>query len=152
MSEDKNDPDEQDTIDYWSKLAQLQHSERRENMTEYRDQIKKRLLSIEDEMQSLKSSLELMQSQSSQMLTIVTELREDMMNLKEAHRVQEHQELPLREWIENKMGLPQYFELLMDNGFEDLESLKDITMEHLREMGIEEMGHRLKLMKAAYKV
>ena len=45
------------------------------------------------------------------------------------------------------MKLPQYFELLIENGFEDMESMRDITVEHLREMGIDKEGHRLKLMK-----
>ena len=51
-------------------------------------------------------------------------------------------------WMEFEVKLPRYFELLVENGFEDMESMKDITMEHLREMGIDEIGHKLRLMKS----
>ena len=49
--------------------------------------------------------------------------------------------------MEYKLQLPQYFALLIENGIEDLERVRGITMEHLREMGIDKMGQRMKLMK-----
>ena len=58
----------------------------------------------------------------------------------------------MKNWIKDEVKLSQYCELLMENGFEDMESMKDITMEHLREMGINKMGHRLKLMKSVAKL
>ena len=47
------------------------------------------------------------------------------------------------------MKLPQYFQLFMDQGIEDLESVGDITMNDLKEMGIDMIGHRNKIMKYA---
>ena len=50
--------------------------------------------------------------------------------------------------MEDKVNLPQYFELFIENGFGDLKCMRGITMEHLWEMGIDKIGHRMKLMKS----
>ena len=91
------------------------------------DQLERCFLSMQSELDSLK--------------VIVSQL-------KRAHCSQENEESQMREWMEYTVKLPQYFEVLRDNGFEDLESMRDITMEHLREIGIDKIGHRLKLMKS----
>ena len=54
----------------------------------------------------------------------------------------------LREWLEIEVNLPQYVHLLKENGFEDIETMKDITMHHLQEIGVRKVGHRVKLLKA----
>ena len=108
-------------------------------------------------MDSLKSTIE---SHSAKVLAIMSKLTEDMVTVKrglremqrnqanERNSKEEANEWTLRKWMESEVKLPQYFEMLMENGFEDMESLKDITMEHLREMGIDKIGHRLRLMKS----
>ena len=138
--------DDQNTTDYWTELAQREHNaQRRDKKEEYKDQIEKRLQSMQNEILSLKSTL---QSQTSEILKAINMQRNDRMTVKEAHCNPENNGSELREWIENKVKLPQYLDLLIENGFEDLETLQDITMEHLREMGIDKIGHRIKLMKA----
>ena len=142
------------TIDYWSKLAQRQEAATQKDSEmeivnldghDVNDQIEKRFRSVEDQFDSLKATLESMTSRISQ-------LSEDMMRLQERQGIQQNEESKLQKWMENEVKLPQYFELLMENGFEDMESMSDITMEHLREIGIEKMGHRLKLMKGIAKL
>ena len=143
--------DDQYTTNHWTELAQRQQKEKRGgNGEEYNDQMEKRLLSMQNDIHSLKSSMASMQSQTSEILKAINllMLREDRMTLNETHCNLENNESELREWIENKVKLPQYLELLIENGFEDLESLQDITMEHLREIRIDKIGHRIKLMKA----
>ncbi|WP_282169710.1 adenylate/guanylate cyclase domain-containing protein [Ruegeria atlantica] len=49
-------------------------------------------------------------------------------------------------WL-NEIGLPQYTELFDENGI-DLDILEDVTGDHLREMGVTVLGHRLKISKA----
>merc|ERR1719361_589636 len=43
--------------------------------------------------------------------------------------------------------LPQYFELLMINGYDDFESIADCTVDDLELIGIHKIGHKNKLMK-----
>ena len=52
----------------------------------------------------------------------------------------------LRSWMEYEVKLP-YYQLLKDQGFEDLESVQDLTADELKEMGIKKIGHRKKIMK-----
>ena len=130
------------------KIKQNSQVWRRENALQNKDRVEKRYVSMQDEIQSLKSTLKSVHSQTSGMMEIINMLREEIMTLKKTHRNPENNESELREWIENKVKLPQYLDLMIENGFEDLESLQDITMEHLREMGIDKIGHRIKLMKA----
>ena len=47
----------------------------------------------------------------------------------------------------NNVKLPQYAELLIENGFEDMESITDITIEHLREMGLMNSVAKLKALE-----
>lgn len=49
-------------------------------------------------------------------------------------------------WLRD-IGLPQYTELFEENGI-DLDILEDVTSDHLKEMGITMLGHRLKISKA----
>ena len=45
--------------------------------------------------------------------------------------------------------LPQYFDILIENGYDDLESVGDVTMEELSQIGIDKIGHRKKILKHA---
>ncbi len=49
-------------------------------------------------------------------------------------------------WL-SEIGLPQYGEVFEENGI-DLDILGDVTDEHLKEMGVSILGHRLKIAKA----
>ena len=54
----------------------------------------------------------------------------------------------LRKWLKDTVGLEQYFEALVENGFDDLESVTMITMNELDTLGIiEKMGHKMKLLR-----
>ena len=102
-----------------------------------------------------------MESQSARLFTMISKLAQDMAAVNQMLRKldtdrvideqssnEDTERMKFKKWMENEVKLPQYFELLIENGFEDMESMKDITMEHLREMGIDKMGHRIKLMKS----
>eukprot|EP01084_Bolivina_argentea_P164979 286730_1 len=52
-------------------------------------------------------------------------------------------------WLENVVGLPQYYLTLIENGFDDFESIRDINSNDLIEIGIDKLGHRKKIMKYA---
>ena len=50
-------------------------------------------------------------------------------------------------WLKDAVKLPQYTALLIENGFDDLEFIKEIKKEHLMEIGINKLGHQLRLLK-----
>ena len=53
----------------------------------------------------------------------------------------------MKMWIESEVKLPQYFQVLKDNGFEDMESVQYLTENDLKMMRIHKIGHRRKLMR-----
>ena len=150
---DEDDAKDQMTIDYWKDMANHQSNEHRSN-----EETKE----ISFDHRSMEERMGCLESQSAQILDIVSNLNEQMIEMKRGliaiqntnsidnnNKSQEAaEELKLKKWMESEVKLPQYFELLIENGFEDMESIKDITMDHLRDMGIDKIGHRLKFMKS----
>ena len=53
----------------------------------------------------------------------------------------------VKKWLKDTVGLPQYGDLLMQNGFDDLECVRMLTMNDLNMLGIEKIGHKMNLMK-----
>eukprot|EP00484_Ammonia_sp_Unknown_P008568 CAMPEP_0197075736 /NCGR_PEP_ID=MMETSP1384-20130603/211760_1 /TAXON_ID=29189 /ORGANISM="Ammonia sp." /LENGTH=344 /DNA_ID=CAMNT_0042514585 /DNA_START=33 /DNA_END=1067 /DNA_ORIENTATION=+ len=67
-------------------------------------------------------------------------------NLKERRKLKEKQRM--KWWLTEVVALPQYVDVFLNNGFEDLSYLKDTNLsEHdLKEIGIHLKGHRLKIL------
>nr|DBA19298.1 TPA: hypothetical protein GDO54_015159 [Pyxicephalus adspersus] len=54
-------------------------------------------------------------------------------------------------WL-SMIGLGQYYKLLVENGYENIDFITDITWEDLQEIGITKLGHQKKLMLAVKKL
>ena len=127
------------------------------------DQIEQRVSSIDSKLKEvqqrtdgkLRRNSENNQSQSVEILAQMAKMREEIIALKEAQGNQggdeevkeETEEDKLRKWMENEVKLPRYFNVLKENGFEDMESVLDLTLIEMKEMGIDKMGHRKRIMK-----
>ncbi|XP_042084160.1 caskin-1 [Haplochromis burtoni] len=59
----------------------------------------------------------------------------------------EHKPASLGEWL-SSIGLSQYHQMLVQNGYENIDFITDITWEDLQEIGITKLGHQKKLMLA----
>ena len=91
------------------------------------------------------------------------ELRNDMMEMIQRISIQKHsidksevttgdvahsnKSDEVYKWLEDIVRLPQYYDIFVDNGFDDMEFIKDVTNEDLQEIGIDKLGHRKRLMK-----
>uniref|UniRef100_A0A8B9HG47 Si:dkeyp-9d4.3 n=1 Tax=Astyanax mexicanus TaxID=7994 RepID=A0A8B9HG47_ASTMX len=53
----------------------------------------------------------------------------------------------LAEWL-SLIGLSQYYQTLVQNGYDNMDFVSDITLEDLQEIGITKLGHQKKLMLA----
>ncbi|XP_056264143.1 caskin-1 isoform X2 [Pseudoliparis swirei] len=62
-------------------------------------------------------------------------------------RLPEQKPANLGEWL-SAIGLNQYHQVLVQNGYENIEFITDITWEDLQEIGIIKLGHQKKLMLA----
>ncbi|XP_044835360.1 caskin-1 isoform X3 [Mauremys mutica] len=54
-------------------------------------------------------------------------------------------------WL-SMIGLAQYYKLLVENGYENIDFITDITWEDLQEIGVTKLGHQKKLMLAVKKL
>lgn len=57
------------------------------------------------------------------------------------------EEMRFREWMRDTVKLPQYIGLLLENGFDDIDTLSMVNVDQLQSIGIEKLGHRLKIIK-----
>merc|ERR1711933_717 len=57
-----------------------------------------------------------------------------------------------KKWLEDIVKLPEYYQILIDQGFDDLDSIADINNNDLKEMNIDKIGHRKKILKHAQKL
>ena len=60
--------------------------------------------------------------------------------------------MDLKQWMRDVVKLPHYYQLLREDGFDDLESVQDVTEDDLKEMGIDKTSHRRKIMKFVVKL
>ena len=58
----------------------------------------------------------------------------------------------LKGWLENTVGLPQYFDVFIANGIEDISTASDLKMEQLKAMGIDVIGHQMKILNQVLKL
>ncbi|XP_059902311.1 caskin-2 isoform X1 [Gadus macrocephalus] len=57
----------------------------------------------------------------------------------------DHKPANLAEWLSH-LGLSQYYQVLVQNGYENIDFVSDISLEDLQEIGISKLGHQKKLM------
>nr|XP_020495334.1 caskin-1-like isoform X1 [Labrus bergylta] len=57
----------------------------------------------------------------------------------------DHKPANLADWLSH-LGLSQYYQVLVQNGYENIDFISDISLEDLQEIGISKLGHQKKLM------
>merc|ERR1712228_281770 len=58
--------------------------------------------------------------------------------------------IAVKQWLTDKVALPQYFDTFIKEGFDDMDTIKNtVTKEDLLEIGITKRGHRNKIMMFA---
>ncbi|KAE8579060.1 hypothetical protein XENTR_v10023887 [Xenopus tropicalis] len=72
-------------------------------------------------------------------------------NLNIGEWLPEYKPANLSLWL-TMIGLIQYYKVLVENGYENIDFITDITWEDLQEIGITKLGHQKKLMLAVKKL
>ena len=84
-------------------------------------------------------------------ITEMAALRKEVKELKLQQQMNPEQE-KLKSWLENTVKLPEYFDIFMDGGIEDLETVSMLTKNELNDIGISKVGHQVKILGAARKL
>ena len=53
----------------------------------------------------------------------------------------------IKVWLTDKVELAEYFDILIENGLDDMEIIQDLNEDELISIGINKLGHRKKLLK-----
>ena len=61
-------------------------------------------------------------------------------------------ENPVIVWLRNVVKLPEYIDLFMESGMDDMSIIEDIKMNELNLMGITKLGHKMKILKEIMKL
>ena len=109
----------------------------------------------------LQQNVENMQNKINQMQNMMINLQTHLMeddddDNKREESKSDNEETPetaeFYEWLENVVKLPQYFDVFIKNGFEDLESICDITKDELTQINITKLGHQKKIIREIQKL
>ena len=52
-----------------------------------------------------------------------------------------------KDWIEKQLKLPEYYDVLVENGIDKLSVVQLLTKDELQEMGITKIGHKIQILK-----
>jgi len=65
----------------------------------------------------------------------------------------EHEEgSAVERWMRDEVNLPQYVSLFISNGLDDMDTVRYMTDEELKQIGIDMFGHRLRIIKEIEKL
>ena len=53
----------------------------------------------------------------------------------------------VQKWLKEVVKLPEYSQLLIQQGFDELDCIRDVTKEDLESMGIDKVGHQRRILK-----
>ena len=56
---------------------------------------------------------------------------------------------PVWTWLKEKVELPEYYNIFIENGFDSMKIISDIDKEDLKEIGINKRGHQNLILKCA---
>jgi len=86
---------------------------------------------------------------------VLFSVRNDLSLLKHkfaSDQKQNEKENKIKDWLTYKVQLPQYFDLFIENGLDDMDDIKDLTDAELAYIGVTKLGHRKKMLRAMQSV
>eukprot|EP01083_Nonionella_stella_P275549 935863_1 len=121
-----------------------------ENQNNKTDQLTERVSNLEE------SKEEHTNLQMNEMMKQMAVLQQQMNGLLSANsqpkqKVKAKRET-VRKWLKNEVDLEQYHALFIENGFEDLQSIKALNMDILNMMQIDKIGHKMKILRCVAKL
>eukprot|EP01084_Bolivina_argentea_P050133 92181_1 len=120
------------------KCVELLSYSNNENVLKFEHEMKEK----NNEIDNYKDMIETLQQQMQQLKTD----KESFRATHEAELKEQEEDFDVTKWL-NNINLGKYSDILLESGFDDLQSVLDLTMDDLKEIGIV-LGHRKKIMKA----
>merc|ERR1711879_330808 len=66
--------------------------------------------------------------------------------------VEDSEKAELRQWMAQKVRLPEYFDLFIDSGIEDLGTAALLSFDTITRIGIDKVGHQMRILNEVEKL
>ena len=76
----------------------------------------------------------------------IESMKQDIHKLSNKNNGNNTERQKLKTWLDIVVGLGQYYDILIQNGIEDLYTTRLLTMDTIKAMGIDKIGHQIKLL------
>lgn len=128
-----------------SLLSQMQHfGDRMDAMEQRMDGIQMKLDEEQKEDPNLSRRVD-------QVVKDMNVLKKEVRKLSSLHRLSPEQQ-KLKAWMESTVKLPEYFDLFVEAGVDDLDTVAMMDKQALIDIGVDKLGHQIKILGAARKV
>eukprot|EP01083_Nonionella_stella_P107010 309432_1 len=104
---------------------------------------------IRTQMNALQEDVKVLKQQIKQMKNQMAKLSR---NQQEDEEKEPSKEEMVRMWLKDTVKLPRYADQFINEGYDDLEMVADMTMDDLINLNIDKRGHRKKILKYANKL
>ena len=104
-----------------------------------RESIEHNVAKCQQRLDYIESTLKLLTSQVDKLSSIQSKHNDNIQN--------EDKDKIIFKWLNEIVKLPQYYDILLQNGFDNIEFIKDITKEDLKDIGIAKLGHQKRILK-----
>lgn len=100
------------------------------------------LVQMQEKIKSIESKL----NELSKLMQEIDNMKKDVELLKQNNKVLTNDESGIKQWLSDKVKLPQYYDVFIANGIDNLDVAKLITMDVLKEIGVKMIGHRMRIL------
>lgn len=156
IKEIDNDGDEimistmNDVVNEWTKFVENTNNDRLEREL---NQYKAKVGVLEHDILNMNLKMDKMMNTINELTSVITKQQQILNNNNNNNNngIVKHNGNTQRDkvyiWLRDVVNLEEYYNLFTENGFDDMEIIKNVTNQHLMEIGIHKIGHRIKIIK-----
>eukprot|EP01083_Nonionella_stella_P179099 634743_1 len=148
-----NEESKQSALEYAKQSDQKLIEARLDSLSSSMDKLVNNVQSLQQQFTDLQQRMHVQEEEkdSDSLWAEIKVIKHDLRTLSSIAKTNPKQ-LELKSWLQNEVGFPQYYDIFMENGIEDLSITSLLTMETIKRMGIDKMGHQMKILRAVTKL
>ena len=139
-------------------IQKLQHEQQNQNtqlsnVENENKSLKTQQDSIQNELQNIKQNITKLTQENKTLKQEISGIKSKLQEIDGNNNSNEEEKEPLDELkdfltnIKYKVQLPDYYDVLKEEGFDDMEMLKEIKDEDLLDVGIKKKAHRMRIIR-----
>eukprot|EP01083_Nonionella_stella_P179101 634752_1 len=149
-----NEESKHEALEYTKKSDQKLMESRLDSLSSSMDKLVNTVQSLQQQFTDLQQRMHVHEEEKDSIDSLRAEIKVMKHDLRKLASIAKNdpKQLELKSWLQNEVGFPQYYDIFMENGIEDLSITSLLTMETIKRMGIDKMGHQMKILRAVTKL